>query len=172
MGDGNIDQTDGHCRFRVGMVNYKFLSWVAYELYNFVNLPAVRLQDEAGYRGGEREDYYMLRTISHPYFDSLREWYTDNGKKIPLEKPTPLELKMWYVADGGTMDGRPFIRIDSQKEQVKALQKAISKTGIKPSIVDQGKQLNILNDDRNKFFEYIGAPVPGFEYKWPSEKKA
>lgn len=165
MGDGNIDwHNEGYPRFRVGMTTEIFLEWVAKELYNIVNATGLSLQDEAN---GNYKDYYMLRTISHPYFEELKVWYSDGGKVLPVETPTPLELKMWYVADGGRMEDRPFIRADSQKSQLQDLANEINKIGVDLTVADHDRQLNVLNDDRDRFFEYMGAPVPGFEYKWP-----
>lgn len=167
MGDGNIDwHNEGYPRFRVGMVKPMFLEWVAKELYNVVNATGLSLQSEAS---GNEQDYYMLRTISHPYFDELKSWYNSGEKLIPVGTPRPLELKMWYVADGGRMEDRPFIRADSQSERLEEIAKDVNKIGINVTVADKSRQLNILNDDRDRFFEYIGAPVPGFEYKWPSD---
>jgi hypothetical protein len=168
MGDGNIDwHNEGHARFRVGMTNKLFLKWVAKELYNIVNSTGLSLQDE---EHGNCEDYYMLRTISHPYFDKLKDWYSTGEKVLPIETPSPLELKMWYVADGGRMKDRPFIRADSQSDNIEKLSKAVNSIGIDTTVVDKGRQLNVLNEDRDRFFEYMGAPVPGFEYKWPTDE--
>lgn len=167
MGDGNIDwHNEGYPRFRVGMITKIFLEWVAKELYNIINETGLTLQQKAH---DNYEDYYMLRTISHPYFEELQAWYINGEKKLPLDTPEPLELKMWYIADGGRMGERPFIRADSQSENLKKLADSINKIGIDMTVVDQKRQINVLNKDRERFFEYIGAPVPGFEYKWPDE---
>jgi len=77
-----------------------------------------------------------------------------------------MELKMWYITDGGTFDGRPCIRMDNESEYIEKHKENIMEIGITPTIVDEDSQLNILKDDWPRFFEYLGAPVPGFEYKW------
>jgi len=168
LGDGNIDSHNrGYPRFRLGSVKPKFLSWVRNELHNIMNKTGVSIQDSDD--DSNHQDYYMLRTIPHPYFKKLRTWYKSGSKILPRRRFTPMELKMWYVTDGGRMDTVPCIRMDNERQNIYQHKDNIESLGIECSVVADDRQITILKGGRDRFFEYMGAPVPGFEYKWPDE---
>jgi LAGLIDADG DNA endonuclease family. len=165
LGDGNIDfHNNGYPRYRLGSVEPKFLSWFSDEIYNIVNKKSVRIQHSDD--DPNHQDYYMLRTISHPYFKKLRTWYESGSKILPKDVLTPMELKMWYVTDGGLSGGTPTLRLDNERSSIYEHKENFEQIGISPTVVDDERQLNFLESDWERLFEYMGAPVPGFEYKW------
>ena len=84
-----------------------------------------------------------------------------------------LTLKVWYVCDENLnrSNPRPRVRITAANEEHRINEIAqwiTDEIGIRADKMTQGR---MAFDTRNtqRFFEYVGDPLPGFEYKWPSD---
>ncbi len=107
LGDGHLAKTTRGYAFRVnhGISQKEYVDWKYQELIQFVNsVPDIY------------ENNYYFRTVSHPFFDSMRKEFYRGKKKIIPDKLdewlTPLALSIW-VMDDGTREGNQ-LRINSQ----------------------------------------------------------
>lgn len=117
------------------------------------------------YRSGEN-DYYRSHTVAHPHFTDMREWYSSGEKKFPDDlELDPVSTKYWYAGDGrlSTQNTNPFARIATANEADR------SEWLIELLPVDatfSGNYINIRTDETQEFLDWMGDPVPGYEYKW------
>lgn len=127
------------------------------------------------------KDVYQWISRTHDGFKEFRDWYSTGQKRFPDNlKLTPLILKYWYCGDG-TMreeDGpnsRPSLQIGAGNEVDRTgyLEGIFQDIGVSPrfNISDgkYGKDMNVCFrvDDSEELWNYMGEPLPGFEYKWP-----
>jgi len=184
MGDGNIShiKEDKNSYFRVSNSNLEYLYFLLNIYGNLVNRLEVRMRAEElverniknGFIDEEPEEIYgnqyNLVTISHPYFNSLTEWYSSGRKRWPSELCfTPMKLKMLYCCDGGLRwsnraSANIQITLANEIDRKEYLRKIFNDIGI--SVSFNAKYLYLDNQNTEKFFEYIGGSVRGMEYKW------
>lgn len=186
MGDGNLSRKGKNAYFRCNMITRPFLEWLDEE-FGVMGL-GVKLQttaaetarrmNENGFSTNTKaencHDLYGWNTRAHPDFNRYREWYTDDGKAFPdhLEL-TPLIAKVWYCCDGcvhGCYNGndyRPHIQfsVTSQIEREDLLVRMFEDVGFDVSL--SGENLYAIADESERIWEWLGEPLPGFEYKWP-----
>lgn len=180
LGDGYIDDRDGQksC-FRVGSVNPSFLSWLDDQfgiLSSGVRLAADKETRKANFQGNPQwedcnfKDVYRLRLWTHPTFDELRKkWYPDGNIRFPSDlELTPESLRMWYCSDGGLgwTDETAYPVISCVNEQYRSgfIMDRFDEIGF--NITYSSDSIRIKTGDTEDFFEYIGNPISGMEYKW------
>lgn len=188
LGDGSIPRTEGNPRFVVGMANSEYLEFIDSKfpvLGTGVNLMRDASQSAEysreydivpGASSDDYEDIYRWEFRRTPHIKNLDDWY-ETGKKIFPEDldMTPIILKHWFVCDGWTSKRweNPTVGIAAANE-IKSVDKLVSyfdqSDCPSPSHVHEGAgkmELRWGAAETKEFFEYIGSPVPGFEYKWP-----
>jgi len=114
-------------------------------------------------------------TRTHPKLNQFRDWYDDeNNKRFPLDtiSLSPLVLKIWYVCDGylNTSNPKPRARISSinESDRIEKIAEWITEeTGIEVNTSKNRERILFNTRRTQKFFEYVGDPLPGFVYKWP-----
>lgn len=159
LSDGSIpDDGNDRLRFELSMVNIPFLKWVDRELESL----------STGMRTSSRNKK-TVSTIRTPTFTEIRNrWYQGGEKRFPVVDPTRLRMKMWYVGDGHLQqtEGRPrsTIGCSNEYDRQQHLCSMFEPLGINPSFYSDGLWMSA--DETEKFLDYIGAPVPGFEEKW------
>jgi hypothetical protein len=159
------------------MTNLKFLKWLDDKLgiiscgvnKNITSEEAKKRAIQHGLEGANKskfQDVYKLYTRRLPYFHKLSEWY-EEGKKMPPEslRVTPLSMKMWYVSDGSIANSST-VSIHSNISQ-NIHKNIIEEAGFDCGISSRGEEITIYSNQSEKFFDWIGKPVPGFNYKWP-----
>jgi len=112
LGDGGLskpkakDQNAKHPHLTIGHKESQ-LPYLKFKFHALRNLAAAEIKPvkHTHTDGYKRQQFYVFRTINHPYFLGLRnQIYGDNGKcKITrelLEKLEPLGLAIWYMDDG------------------------------------------------------------------------
>lgn len=188
LGDGSIKESSGgKCWFVVKSVRPAFLNWLGTK---FGALSAgVRLvasaetqKNHAQTRGGEWADYdyqdlYLLRLRGHPMFDLLREkWYPGGGDiRFPPDlELSPETLRMWFVSDGGldwSGNGTcyPAISCHNETDRADFIQRKFADIGF--DVGYSSGRVRIKAADTERFLDYIGAPVPGFAYKWARDDR-
>lgn len=177
MSDGWIQRDGSAPNFRLEMTNRVFLEWLDDKLEWLSNgITLKRTADEAAEslgreNNGTYSDCYFLSTPRHPSFQCLAEWY-NSGKKVWPNSVTPMELKMLYVGDGSIRHGkhlrRDTVQISAENEmgRVENIRKIFEPYDIDPTLHEH--VITLTPDDTEKFFNVVGDPVPGFEYKWPN----
>jgi len=192
MGDGWINKNGKNKRLMVEMISPNYLEYLDNVfgcLSTGVSLEqtaaeSVKMNKKNGFRPNAKEenysDIFIWRTRSHPKFNQFREWY-ESGKKVWPEdiELTPTVLKHWYVGDGCyEKDGRRIsIGISNEIENTEKISKYFTDLGLpEPSNYDI-RENNYSGygivywtvEDSPKLWDYMGEPLPDFEYKWPEE---
>lgn len=192
MGDATI-QDHSHetknCRLYWRMITDDFLEWLDAKLdflvlgeYDLNQTPKESAESavESGLTDqAEPENYnslYANMTRAHPEFNWFGSWYDSGEKRFPLDEIdlTPLTLKVWFVCDGTTQlrDHRPpeaSIACVNESDRLEDICEFIEDaTGIEAKL-DSDRGIRFNAEETKEFFEFIGDPLPGFEYKWPEE---
>jgi hypothetical protein len=118
---------------------------------------------------------YHWQTRNHPDFSTFRDWYGSGAKVFPEDiRLTPTVLKHWYVCDGNLAksESYPYIRIgiSNEKDNKEKIEGYFENAGLpRPQWYTKGEtghQLSFTVEESLEIFDYIGGPLPGFEYKW------
>jgi hypothetical protein len=191
MGNGWIDKNKEKSRLRCKMISPNYLEYLD-NIFGVLSC-GVSLKHTAaesaknvrnsGFRPDANEenysDVYGWGTRSHPKFNEFREWYASGEKVWPEDiELTPTVLKHWYVGDGhyenaGTGDCIA-ITMSKEKEKTEKVSQYFTNVGL-PEPLDYRKINNEYAgrcvarwsvEDSHTLWEYMGEPLPDFEYKW------
>lgn len=189
MGDGTIDTSGKTPCFRVNMVEREYLHHLD-SLFPFYG-QGVSLRETASQSADSAErnspyevnrdnysDVYRWHTRRSPVFTRFAGWYETGEKVFPKVDLTPTVLKHWYVCDGYLHDEwNPRISINCSNEygNENKIESMFEQKGIpKPDRWESRQRDGGINnkawwnaEQTSRIFEYIGDPLPGFEYKWP-----
>jgi hypothetical protein len=187
MGDATVHDppSAANPRIEVHSINCRFLDWIDEALAWLSNgVTLRRTSDEirevnrssalerfasADY---EIRDQYLLTTRRHPELRQYAGWYTRRQKRFPQGlRLHPITLKLWYVCDGHLVWGteghtRPQVWISAENERDRGslIRSLFDSKPVTPKFHDG--RLMFTSDETEWFFEYVGDPVPGFDYKF------
>jgi len=130
-------------------------------------------------------DFYVWRSMSHEEFEEFTNWYKNGEKVWPDDiEITPIVLKHWYCGDGtiNKSHKRSAIQIamNNEIDNTEKVSALFSSAGLPtPSnytICKRSEEhvdctATFTQDQSEELFEYMGDPLPGFEYKWPKKYK-
>lgn len=195
MGDGCIDKTDKNPNLLCEMANQEYLEFLD-SLFGVFST-SVRLSctaEEAAKNNRERgfrpnadsdnySDKYVFRTRNLSQLSSLADWYSSGEKVFPESlELTPTVLKHWYVGDGHyslkeeSNRGNIVIAMNNERENKEKIENYFQDIGVEVGRwreYDAGDYIDCAAvfhaDETEQLFEYMGEPLPGFEYKWPEE---
>ena len=167
LGDGSVYRKDTPY-IQAHMNTKPFLEWLDEEFQHNSLSTGVRRAHEGGTESHPNPSY-RWQTRSHPKFEYFAEWYSGGNKDFPDDLHlTPLSAKVWYCCDGSLKytDGLPYVWIANSDQSHRAdyLESLFQKHGFDPSF--SSETLKFSGKNRERFFEWIGDPLPGFEYKW------
>lgn len=190
LGDASVAGADydetNHPNLRVYSSNETFLEWLDDELgvfstgvyLNDTGKDRLKRNQKSGWDTREEAEYkdmYRVQTRSMPCFRDLREWYDDGQKSFPKDLSlNRLRAKMWYVSDGGLNwdrgDNAAYAAIASVNEgkNPRVLKSLFEEQGFNPTFTHPRLR---FNGETEKFLDWLGEPVPGFEYKWETENR-
>ena len=186
MSDGSIrkESENKNPFFVVQMTNREYLKYLENIFGILGGKTKLRITgEENGIRTNKKIDFetnvenysdvYEWKTISHPNLEEFFNWYR-SGKKIWPENIhlSPTVMKHWYVGDGhwNTHRGHNYIMIGATNE-------IENKSKIEKYFIDVGlpvpdrwteKELVWSVENSEALFDYMGKPLPGFEYKFPT----
>jgi len=164
LGDGCISGREHIPWFTVSMSGEsgrEFTKW----LQNNISIKNTRSMREL--ESNTHKDVYTLRTQSHTYFDNLSSWYESGKKKFPKELYlTPTILKMWYICDGTLSNDGPKITCWNESNRSNFIVSLFDDVGLSVTWQSGNNDVYIRKESQKDFFNYIGSPPPGFEYKW------
>lgn len=178
LGDAYINEHSGsgNCLMRAKMVNIEFLEWLHSEISELsANLSVYMTQEESFVDAKKRlpnevtslENYseiYEYRTVRHPYFNQLRQWYSSGEKRFPENLSlTDTTAKVWYCCDG-SWDERISIYAKNENDRVDYL-KSLFPVG-EPRWQSESNCIRFTREDSKDVLDWMGEPLPGFEYKW------
>lgn len=196
LGDGSIvgkDKKNAYLKVDMISQNYlKYLDDVFGFFSNGVKICATaenkaRKNRETGFSpNAEAKDYsdlYRFRTIAHPQINEYADWYSSGKKVWPDDiKLTPTVLKHWYCGDGHWNNGGRKncieIAMSNEREHTDKVDKMFERVRLpSPSNYNVSKRpsggfkcnAQFTVEQSERLWEYMGEPLPGFEYKWPDE---
>jgi hypothetical protein len=191
MGDGCIDKNSKNPAFLISVTKREYLEYLDTVLDIFstgVSLRATaeecaELNRKRGFRPNAKaenySDQYKLSTRNLQQLNEFYDWYS-SGKKVWPENVdlTPTVLKHWYVCDGSysikeeSDRGSIVIAVNNEKDnQEKLNQYFLDSVGVEVDYWREYKDdcaMVFHADTSEQLFEYMGEPLPSFEYKWPN----
>lgn len=195
MGDGWVDSQSGGRKpiMRCKMITPDYLFYLNKEFGNMSNGFSLLLTGEesakqardSGFQpnanASDYSDIYEWRTISHPKIKQFSVWYSSGEKIFPSDlKLTPTTLKNWYVCDGnwdnsGTCN-RIQIGISNESERTETITKIFRKSNLPEPRYNKWTKngnthckIEFTVEDSKTIWQYMGEPLPGFDYKWPKQ---
>lgn len=196
MGDGCIDYSDKNPRLVIEIINKEYIDHIDSVLGIFstgVSLcrsaeEGARMNRERDFRPEAKEadysDLFRLTTRNLEQLEDFSQWYSSGSKVFPENIDlTPTVLKHWYVCDGSyslkeeSRRGNIVISVNNERKYKKKLESYFRENigvGVdywREYETDAGRKdcsMVFHADTTEQLFEYMGSPLPGFEYKWPN----
>jgi hypothetical protein len=188
MGDGHIKQDTSTSYLQVNITESQYLGYLddIFGILSTSNIHVTRTAEEVaehtvktGFSDSATQesckDVYNWRTRNHPVFNEYRKWYSSGSKVFPDDiLLSPVVLKHWYCCDGNlnTHENRGTVRIglSNEFENKKKIESYFIKSGLPKPSWDKN-QIWFRVGESEELLEYMGDPLPGFEYKWPDRYK-
>jgi len=187
MGDGSIiNEGNRNPHLKCDMVTKKYLEYVDKEFGMFGKGVSSGITEE---KRSEKEstekniktkknygDVYRWRSMSHPELQEFVDWYSTGEKVWPETiELTPTTLKHWYCGDGcwNNYGSNNYIKISmsNEVENTNKVDQLFENVGLpSPSnynISENHCDAEFTVNQSHKLWQYMGEPLPGFEYKWP-----
>lgn len=196
MGDGFIDYSDKNPSFGIILCEEEYLKYID-EIFGILTT-GVRMESTAkekaeenrqrGFRpDADEEDYsdqYILPTRNLEQLSEYADWYSSGEKVFPEEiELTPTTLKHWYVCDGSysmkeeSVRGNIVLSLNNEAGNEDKIESYFEDSV--GCSVDYWREYETREgridlsavfhaDTTEELFEYMGSPLPGFEYKWPA----
>jgi len=134
----------------------------------------------------DTEDYsdlYQFKLMPHPELQQYREWYSSGSKVFPEDiELTPTTLKQYYVGDGDfySKDYIAKIVLSNERDNREKIMDMFKRAGFNDFSWSRVEMPGDRKDDARirfgvegtkNFFDYVGGAPPGFEYRWPKDKR-
>lgn len=171
LGDGSVTTSDGRKpMFSVEVNERRFVEWVSDELGVFSTHNIIERKFE------DKQNTYRINSRRLNQLKEYRSWYETGEKRFPENlELTPLVLKLWYCTDGGkSVDKRwkkkEYARIASKNESDRK-EFILSLFDELPFDANWNDEYRFTFGRKGSydFWDYIGDPLPGYEYKWPDD---
>jgi hypothetical protein len=135
--------------------------------------------------GSTYSDQYLWKTRRSNQFDKYADWYNGGDKTWPSNiELTPVILRHWYACDGHYNNSRSddyiVIACSNESENKDKIERMFKDVGLEIAYWNESSvtsnpeyggtrscKLALDVENTEKFFDYVGEPLPGFEYKWP-----
>ena len=194
MGDGSINTGSSNCKIQCNSITLEYLEYLYNEFYPLSSKPKLRATAEqlaennrnTGFdENANAETYsdsYFWHTLTHPELNKFNSWYNEDKKVWPRDiNLNSTILKHWYVGDGhyNRESNRIQLSMNNESENNKKVETYFQ--DIRNISIDywnknerSGKMECIAQfnaDTSDELFEFMGEPLPGFEYKWPERFK-
>lgn len=183
LGDGAVVMGGAkYPYFKCSMTFKPFVEWLANELGYIMTGTLTETDGELfEVEGGITEDsdcldQYSVQTHTLPVLQNYRdeyEWGDEDRFDLERFDISPMILKLWHCSDGEYYTKRDGVRIhhkiysDENWDSVLEWFGRIDTEPYRSNRGDSGDRICLNQSDTDKFFEYIGEPLPGMSYKWP-----
>jgi hypothetical protein len=190
IGDGFIQKTSKNATLIIRMTNKKYLEWVDKITDNWLTTDSGVYLDRTAEESFEltksisdptsvdnHRNYWGLKFTKHELFTELRDKWYDGSEKVGPDNITLTseQIKHWFVADGNLHirkegEGRPQLNIYANGLVRNGWDQSIFRNcPVTPRVDDGGFKFNA--DEAEELLRWIGDPVPGFEYKWETNRE-
>jgi len=191
MGDGSINRRNNkNPRIQCNMISPNYLKYIDGEFGVFGNgVSLAKTAEEnakhsrnSGFRpNAKKENYsdvYRWQSMSHPELQKFADWYSTGKKVWPSDiELTPTVLKHWYCGDGHWNNSETnnyiVISMANEVENTDKVNKMFENVGLpSPNNYNTSgiKCDAVFTAEQSKeLWEYMGEPLPDFEYKWPEK---
>lgn len=161
MGDGCCQRQHSNPDIRTTMSNPEFLQWLDSEITPLSRGFELRYEHE------DKKNLYVWSTLCHPEFERFRNWYATGRKRFPSNLTlTPLIAKVWYCCDGSLSNvGEVRFYSENEKDRSEFIKRLFTSQSFSPPM-QSGKMFRFRVDESEKLLDWMGEPLPGFEYKW------
>lgn len=193
MGDGSLHASSKNACIVVEMSSPNYLDYLSKKFPQLSTEPSLKHSSEesaarareSGFRpDAQAKNYqkmYLWNTRRHPYLNNFEEWYGENGKTWPENlKLAAKTLKHLYVGDGSIEDKngaglRLHIAMNNERHNKEKVESYFKEAGLPaPDYWCENNAGGVerckarwYKENALKLFDYMGDPLPGFEYKWP-----
>lgn len=181
LGDGGLSRQESRtCYLLVGNQKIDFLKWI-YDQLGWLS-SSISLHSKEGSEfispatGKEytsNNDLYQLRTIAHPQLSKWEEWYDSDKRGKEIKLPflfTPTTIKLWYAGDGSRNlhGGGDYIKIfmSLSNEVLERIADVFRDWGF--PCKTGSNRIRFQKKSSKKLLDWMGDPIPGYEYKWAS----
>lgn len=193
MGDGSIDTCNKNPIIDIEMISPNYLEYLDEQfgcLTTGVSLK--KTAAESAQHNRDREfspnakeenysDMYRLRSRTHPELQEFADWYSSGEKVWPEDiELTPTVLKHWYCGDGHWHNSEAnnciSIAMANEISNTNKIDEIFRNVGIQaPSNYSSSERkggsftcnADFTVEQSKELWEYMGKPLPDFEYKWP-----
>jgi hypothetical protein len=195
MGDGWVSRSSKNSKIMCEMISKNYLEYIddifgclstGVKLKLTAEENAAKSRDTGFSSNAKSENYsdiYYLHTRSHPQFNEFDNWYSTGEKVWPdgIEL-TPTVLKHWYCGDGcwqnKNCSNYITISMSNEVENTDKVDSIFESVGLPSpnhySVFNRdGKYIDcdalFTVEQSKELWDYMGDPLPDFEYKWPKE---
>lgn len=184
MGDGTINKSVGNPRLVCTNNIREYLEFLDSVVFPVVGngVRIMRTAEEGAKHNRDRgfrpnakaedySDHYRWLCMRSPEFKVFSEWYSADGKVWPEDIDlNPVSLKHLYVCDGNlSPHGNIRISMVNERENKDKVEKYFEDIGFGVhSWVDYDNvcYAKFSIGKSEDMLEYMGDPIPGYEYKW------
>lgn len=195
MGDGTLAHSDkGTPRIQANMTNVEYLQYLD-TLFPLLSsgVRQVNTAEENARRDKETgfnpsasadnySDTYRWSTVTAETFDMFTDWYVSGEKVWPERAFTPTSLKHLYCCDGYRHDSQSHdnitISMNNESDSTEKVEQMFVSADLpNPSwqVYDKNGRTDVTarftKSDSEHLWDYMGEPLPGFEYKWPTSSQ-
>jgi len=188
MGDGTVNSHHKNPYLSVQMISPNYLEYLD-DVFGVLSRGVIQthtaetsaeMAKNSGFSPNAKpenySDVYQWGSISHPELHEFSEWYS-SGKKVWPDtiELTPTVLKHWYCGDGhrDNRGDKNYIQIAmlNERKHTDKVDKLFKNANLpSPNNYSTGERCcnaQFTVDQSQELFEYMGKPLPDFEYKWP-----
>ncbi|AGM11502.1 homing endonuclease with LAGLIDADG motif [Halogranum tailed virus 1] len=169
MGDGSINRGDKNPYLQVEMITEPYMKYLC-EIFDKLGR-GYSISKESN---GNHKKKFQFTTRNNPNLKEYSDWYSTGKKVWPSDiHLTPTVLTHWYVGDGhfNESNATPFIEI-SMANEIDNRDKVCDmfrRVDLPEPTFNYSSARWSVNESK-ELFEYMNDPLPGFEYKFPSQK--
>jgi hypothetical protein len=178
MSDGNIQKVGNrNPTFRCTMKrsSHRYLEYLDEEIFPFLGVGVEKVV-----RSGDKLSRFYTR--SNPNLKEYYKWYSTGEKVWPCDdiELTPTTMKHLFVGDGTyntttthqyavIIAGNEYHRREDVKDMFSALDFGFTINSYYDDEKYNGQHMTIqfTKEGTKELFDYMGEPLPSFEYKWP-----
>lgn len=195
MGDGHINRSSKNPHIVCEMIMKEYLEYISgifgvlggdVSLLMTAEENAKRSRDYGFSPDADPSNYsdvYRWSSMCHPELQEFADWYATGEKVWPADiELTPTVLKHWYCGDGHWHDSGSHncirISMSNEVDHTDKIDTLFETVGLPaPSNynicerIDGSRRCSAewTVAQSKELWEYMGDPLPGFEYKWPEE---